>query len=86
MPGRVVPWEISWRAVLGLRSSFFVSSGASWVVGLVFAFGVVVAVVASVAVGSRIAEGAIVAVGLFEIGVWCFRAWQETLFCRDLLC
>lgn len=81
MPGRVVPWEISWRAVLGLASWFV--SGSCWAV--VFAFEVAVGV-AVVEVGSRIAEGAIVAVGLFEIGVWCFRAWQETLFCRDLLC
>jgi hypothetical protein len=81
MPGRVVPWEISWRAVLGLGSSSFVSSGASWVVvvvvGLVFAFRVAFGV-ASVAVGSRIAEGAMVGVGgFFFDSCWCVFSFLD---------
>jgi len=61
MPGRVVPWEISWRAVLGAGPSF--DSGSSWDVDVDVVFAFMVAFGgADVGVGSRIAEGAMVAV------------------------
>ena len=63
MPGRVVPWEISWRAVLGFASSFVVGPvPLDMVVVVGFAFEVAFGV-AAVGVGSMIAEGAMVAVG-----------------------
>jgi hypothetical protein len=57
MLGRVVPWEISWRAVLGLGCCFSSSWGV--VVGVVFTFEVAIGVAETV--GSVIAEGAMVA-------------------------
>lgn len=83
MPGRVVPWEISWRAVLGFEASFS-CSGVSWDVVVGFPFKV--SFEAAMGVGSRIAEGAMVAFGLLEVDVLCFRAWQKTLSCRGQFC
>ena len=70
MPGRVVPWEISWRAVLGLSCSVCGFGSVSWDVVVVVVFPFEVAIGVAMGVGSRIAEGAMVAVG------FCSRWWD----------
>jgi hypothetical protein len=87
MGGRVVPWEISWRAVLGLVGCSFSFSSSFWgvVVVMVFTFEVAVGVAAGT-MGSVIAEGAMVAcyLGLtFGLVMVYFRAWWKMLCCRD---
>jgi hypothetical protein len=68
MPGRVVPWEISWRAVLGLGSF---DSGSSWDVDVDVVFASMVAFGVATGVGSRIAEGAMIGVrGFCSFGVF----------------
>jgi len=67
MPGRVVPWEISWRAVLGLSCSVWDFGSVSWdVIVVVFPFEVAIGV--SVGVGSMIAEGAMIVAGFWSRG------------------
>lgn len=78
MPGRVVPWEISWRAVLGLSSWAWVDSGS---VDVVVSFPFEVAIGVAIGVGSVIAEGAIVVV-IFPLCWYVFVSltWVRTMF------